>query len=254
MAVLLNGNSKPSFRKSYSIEYGYKPRKRTLIADAEFDREQHDEVHRYTPLPAKIDEEGKEECIFTILVTVKDKKSTSILNLINAFNRDGLKVQHMETRPTASSPTKKNAIDGKARLRNTGDPIAIGLGLDVFLEVACTDKLMDELKSVLLQSDSKFIVKNIKAHAASTYKESKEAAAAKEKNDQIWFPMSIWELDRCHHLHTSYQPDMDSRHPGFSDKAYRARREHIAKVAFSFRHGDCIPNVEYTPEEVKTWG
>ena len=256
MAVLLNGNAKPSFRKSYSIEYGYKPRKRTLIADAEFDREQHDEVHQYTPLPTKIDEEGKEECIYTILVTIKDKKSTSILNLINAFNRDGLKVQHMETRPTASSPSKKNPLDGKTRFcdREANFAVSIAVGLDVFLEVVCTDKLMDDLKSVLLQSDSKFIVKNIKAHASSSDKGSKAAAAEKEKKNVIWFPMSIWELDRCHHLHTSYQPDMDSRHPGFSDKAYRARREHIAKVAFSFRHGDCIPNVEYTLDEVKTWG
>jgi len=126
------------------------------------------------------------------------------------------------------------------------------LGLDVFMEVICTDKLMDDLKRVLFQSDSKFIVKNIKAHALSLDKQSKEIN--NENNDIIWFPMSIWDLDRCHHLHTSYQPDMDSRHPGFSDKAYRVRREHIAQIAFSFRHGDSIPKVEYTVDEVKTWG
>ena len=128
------------------------------------------------------------------------------------------------------------------------------VGLDVFMEVICTDKLMDDLKCVLFQSDSKFIVKNIKAHATGLSKQSKESVDENNESDVIWFPMSIWELDKCHHLHTSYQPDMDSRHPGFSDKAYRARREHIAQVAFSFRHGDTIPRVEYTPDEVKTWG
>jgi hypothetical protein len=110
--VLLNGHAKPSFRKSYSIEYGYKPRKRTLIADAEFDREQHDgdqKSHR----PEKIDEETKEECIYTILVSIMDKKSASLLNLINTFNRDGLKVQHMETRVNTSSPSKKQSSDGE---------------------------------------------------------------------------------------------------------------------------------------------
>jgi tyrosine 3-monooxygenase len=237
MATSLNGTSKPSFRKSYSIEYGYKPRKRTLIADAEFDREQHDEgQHKYQP--KIIEEEGKDECIYTILVTIKDKKSASMLNLINTFNRDGLKVQHMETRPTAISTNQKQLSDG----------------LDVFMEVICTDKLMDDLKRALFQSDSKFIVKNIKAHAAGSDKQTKEGNNETGSTDIIWFPMSIWELDKCHHLHTSYQPDMDSRHPGFSDKAYRARREHIAKIAFSFRHGDPIPVVEYTPDEVKTWG
>lgn len=129
------------------------------------------------------------------------------------------------------------------------------LGLDVFMEVVCTDRLMDDLKRVLFQSDSKFIVKNIKVNTSSpSDKQSKEGKGEIATNDIIWFPMTIWELDRCHHLHTNYQPDMDSRHPGFSDKAYRARREHIAQVAFSFRHGDTIPRVEYTPDEVKTWG
>lgn len=129
------------------------------------------------------------------------------------------------------------------------------LGLDVFMEVACTDKLMDDLKSALLQADSKFIVKNIKAHAVGTDDQAaKEKSAGEKAKEIIWFPMSIWDLDRCHHLHTNYQPDMDSRHPGFSDKAYRARRERIAEIAFTFRHGDVIPDVEYTPDEVKTWG
>lgn len=110
--IPVNGTSKPSFRKSYSIEYGYKPRKRTLIADAEFDREQHDEEqHKYHQI--KIDEDIKDECTYTILVTIKDKKSSSILNLINTFNRDGLKVQHMETRPTAGSPTQNQLSDGR---------------------------------------------------------------------------------------------------------------------------------------------
>ena len=112
MAAPINGTSKPSFRKSYSIEYGYKPRKRTLIADAEFDREQHDEVqHKIQQII--IDNEGQAECGYTILVTLKDKQSASILNLINTFNRDGLKVNHMETRPAATSPTNSEAPKGK---------------------------------------------------------------------------------------------------------------------------------------------
>lgn len=112
MAVPINGTSKPSFRKSYSIEYGYKPRKRTLIADAEFDREQHDVIqHKIEQID--IDGEGQAECSYTILVTIKDKKSASILNLIETFNRDGLKVNHMETRPAASSPTQKESANGR---------------------------------------------------------------------------------------------------------------------------------------------
>ncbi|CAF3356550.1 unnamed protein product [Rotaria sp. Silwood1] len=238
MAFSMNGCiSKPSFRKSYSIEYGYKPRKRTLIADAEFDREQHDEEqHKHQHIIH--DGEVKEEFTYTILVTIKDKKSASMLNLINTFSRDGLKVQHMETRATVVPPIETQS----------------SMGLDVFMEVLCTDKIMDDLKRDLFQSDSKFIVKNIKLHTIPLNKESNETNDENDTSDIIWFPMSIWELDRCHHLHTNYQPDMDSRHPGFSDKAYRARRERIAQIAFDFRHGDAIPRVEYTLDETKTWG
>lgn len=114
---------------------------------------------------------------------------------------------------------------------------------------------MDELKRVLFQADSKFTVKNIKVQAAPTDKQPLSATDRPNTDKSlIWFPTSIWELDKCHHLLTHYQPDMDSRHPGFTDKAYRARRERIAQVAFTYRCGDVIPKVEYTPEETQTWG
>ena len=119
------------------------------------------------------------------------------------------------------------------------------------MEVKCTDKLMDNLKRDLFQSDSKLFIRNIKVHTSKLNNEFDDENNIK---NTIWFPMSIWDLDRCHHLHTNYQPDMDSRHPGFSDKEYRARREHIAQIAYNFRHGDCIPKVEYIPDEIKTWG
>jgi len=53
--------------------------------------------------------------------------------------------------------------------------------------------------------------------------------------EQVWIPKSIWDLDRCNHLNIKYEPDIDSRHPGFSDMEYRKRRQEIANVAFSFK-------------------
>jgi phenylalanine-4-hydroxylase len=42
-------------------------------------------------------------------------------------------------------------------------------------------------------------------------------------------------------------------HPGFSDSAYRARRDLIAAIGAAYRSGDPIPDVPYTPEEDGVW-
>jgi tyrosine 3-monooxygenase len=69
-----------------------------------------------------------------------------------------------------------------------------------------------------------------------------------------WFPRHASELDSCNHLMTKYEPELDMNHPGFADKEYRARRKHIAEVAFAYKSGDPIPHIEYTETEHNTWG
>lgn len=69
-----------------------------------------------------------------------------------------------------------------------------------------------------------------------------------------WFPLRIRELDRFANQILSYGSELHSDHPGFTDPVYRARRKYFADIAYHYKHGQPLPKVDYTDEEIKTWG
>jgi len=47
--------------------------------------------------------------------------------------------------------------------------------------------------------------------------------------------------------------DLEPDHPGFRDRAYRARRNQIAEIAQSYVQGTPVPEADYSAEEHATW-
>jgi len=75
-----------------------------------------------------------------------------------------------------------------------------------------------------------------------------------DQREVPWFPVHISELDGIANRTLDLGTDLPSDHPGAHDSEYRKRRMMLAELANSYKFGKEIPYIDYTEEEVATWG
>ncbi|NP_001427465.1 tyrosine 3-monooxygenase isoform e [Homo sapiens] len=166
------------------------------------------------PLEAVAFEEKEGKAVLNLLFSPRATKPSALSRAVKVFETFEAKIHHLETRPAQR-------------------PRAGGPHLEYFVRLEVRRGDLAALLSGVRQ-----VSEDVRSPAGPKVP---------------WFPRKVSELDKCHHLVTKFDPDLDLDHPGFSDQVYRQRRKLIAEIAFQYRHGDPIPRVEYTAEEIATW-
>jgi len=69
-----------------------------------------------------------------------------------------------------------------------------------------------------------------------------------------WFPTKISDLEYLAHNVLNANIDLVSDHPGFNDRIYRQRRQELTDLTKSSTTFKEIPKIEYSDEEIRTWG
>ncbi|XP_016091668.1 tyrosine 3-monooxygenase isoform X4 [Sinocyclocheilus grahami] len=190
-------------------------RRQSLIEDARKEREAAAAAAEAAGLSEQIVfEESDGKALLSLFFSLRSSKSPALSRTLKVFETFEAKIHHLETRP---SRKPKDGLE------------------DLEYYVQCEVHLSDVSTLV------------------SSLKKSAEDVKTTKEVKFHWFPRKIAELDKCHHLVTKFDPDLDQDHPGFTDPVYRKRRKMIGDIAFKYKQGEPIPRVEYMEEEIETW-
>ncbi|XP_060695734.1 tryptophan 5-hydroxylase 2-like [Hemiscyllium ocellatum] len=165
---------------------------------------------------------GKNETTRTTILFAMKNEVGGLVKALQIFQDKHINLVHIESRKS-----KRRASE-----------------VEIFVDCSSTKEDFNELIQLLRVTTNVISLNPL----ANTWTEEEEL------DDIPWFPRKISELDKTSQRVLMYGSDLDADHPGFKDDVYRSRRKYFVDVAMNYKIGQPIPRVEYTEEEIKTWG
>jgi len=162
--------------------------------------------------------EGQDALHSTFFIFSVKERIGALAMALKIFEKHGVNLLHIESRPSKKALANYEFVIETSS--DFGDPDGAG----------------EELKTI------------------SNYVQVVSREHQGHKKTVPWFPRRIKDLDRFANQILTYGNELDADHPGFKDQEYRQRRQLFADIAFNHRHGDKIPRIEYTKDEIATWG
>lgn len=155
----------------------------------------------------------------------------SLRNVLGIFQQHDLNLTHIESRPSKRGPGHDFSVDLELD-RSSSSSSSSGSGGSV------------ENKEVLAGRLDAFL-RDLRAATLSTRFTTPMTVP--------WFPINVRDIDRFSTKTLDAGSELEADHPGFKDLEYRERRRRIVEAASTFKHGESIPRVAYSKEEIDTW-
>uniref|UniRef100_A0A8D3BCH0 Tryptophan 5-hydroxylase 2 n=1 Tax=Scophthalmus maximus TaxID=52904 RepID=A0A8D3BCH0_SCOMX len=180
----------------------------------------------FCPINEKPDSERGDESGKTAVVFSLKNEVGCLVKALKLFQEKRVNLNHIESRKSK-------------RVTNE---------VEILADCSCSKKEFDDL------------LDHLKLHVNVISFNTPEHAWSSEtchRYDVPWFPMKISELDQCSHRVLMYGSELDADHPVSSlHVTFQMRKSSSVPEleSVSTLSGQPIPRIQYTPEEVKTWG